>query len=449
MKYVFIVLVLLYSSAQAADSFQDWFEEGNIRGYIRYYYIETKKDKADGSHPSAHANAVGGQLNYTTGNLYGFETGVTFMTTHGFALPNAVDTSILGRDNGVRLEGDPSGEIAQASFSVLGEAFIRYSYEDFSALYGRQVIKTPLIDAKDVRMLPSAVQGVFADYTLEHGTTIGASYLTHFKQRTSDTFMNIIKHALGEQTRAVTGDDEGEVFVADAVYKGEKTEVNVYNYYATDFINSIYLDTGFKNRLDSGWSYGAAVQYINQMSVGKADDNLALSGSATGGKKISANAFGLKAAMGYEESEITLAFTKVLSNSDRHDSLVLPWDGTPLYSNMITSNDLFQSNYGKALNADSIYIGGSAGVKLAYTQGYDFTGVKGFKTVLAYLNVNNDKFTDNQRDINAVIAYSIGDFSLALKGIWVRHNTSAAADGTINPQDDRLTQYRVIANYTF
>jgi hypothetical protein len=288
-------------------------------------------------------------------------------------------------------------------------------------------------------MLPSAVQGAFVDYSFENGTTIGASYLTHFKQRTSDTFMNITKHALGDQTRAVTGDDEGNVMVADAVFKGEKTEVKLYDYYAKDFINSIYLDTVFKNRLDSGWSYSAAAQYINQMSVGNADDNLALIGSATGGKKISANAFGLKTAIGYKESEIALAFTKVLSNSDRHDSLVLPWDGTPLYSNMITSNDLFQSNYGKSLNADSIYIGGSAGVKLAYTQGYDFAGVKGLKTVLAYLNVNNDKFMDNQRDINAVIAYAIGDFSLALKGIWVRHNTSAAADGTINPQDDKLT----------
>jgi predicted porin len=168
----------------------------------------------------------------------------------------------------------------------------------------------------------------------------------------------------------------------------------------------------------------------------------------TDGNKISSNAFGFKFGAGYDESKFDFAFTKVLPDSDRHDSLVLPWDGTPLYSNMITSNDLFQSNYGKALNADSIYIGGTAGLKLAYTQKYDFTGMKGFKTSLSYLNARNSQFANNQRDYNAVIAYGIGNFSLALKGIWVRHNTSQSTRGFIS-QIDKLTQYRVIANLKF
>ncbi len=448
MRQKLLVLALFATSMQAADSVQTWFEEGTVKGNIKYYYIETKKDNTN-SHTSAHANAVGGTLNYTTGSWNGFQTGATFMTTNGFALPSSVDTSILGRDNGVRT-GDAN--VAKDSFSVLGEAFIKYSYKDFNALYGRKVIKTPLMDAKVVRMLPSAVQGAFADYTLECGTKVGASYLTHFKQRTSDTFTNIVKHALGDNTQGITGSDEGEVITVDAEYIGKKTEVKVYNYYVQDFMNSIYVDVGFNNKLDSGWSYSAAAQYINQMSIGNADDNLVSDVTYTGGKQISANAFGMKMDVGYQESKLGLALTKVLSDSDRHDSLVLPWDGTPLYTNMITSNDLFQSNYGKALNADSIYIGGSAGVRLAYMQGYDFTGVKGFKTNLSYLNVDNNKFAHNQRDINAVVSYGIGDFSLALKGMWVRNNSSQSFSPTgvetIN-QDDKLTQYRVIANYKF
>lgn len=452
MKHLFLLLGMLYSSMQAADSVQTWFEEGTIKGDIRYYFIETKKDKAGGSHSSAHANAVGGQLAYKTGLWNGFQSGVTFMTTNGFALPSSVDTSILGRDNGVRLENDASGDIAQDSFSVLGEAFISYNYKDLNALYGRKVIKTPLMDAKDVRMLPSAVQGAFVDYTLEYGALVGASYLTHFKQRTSSVFTNIVKHALGDQTIAVTGSDKGEVIAADIVYKGEKASFQVYDYYAADFINSFYLDAAYKNKLGSGVGYAVSGQYINIRSVGNAQTNLAQTGSATGGKKISSNLFGLKMDISYDESALALAYTKVLSDEDRHDSLVLPWDGTPLYTNMITSNDLFQSNYGKALNADSIYIGGSDGIKLAYTQKYDFMGIKGFRTVFSYLYADNNKFARAQRDYNAVLAYGIGNFSLALKGIWVRNSSSQSFSTTgvetIN-QDDKLTQYRVIANYTF
>jgi len=370
------------------------------------------------------------------------------MTTNGFALPSSVDTSTLGRDNGVRREGDASGDIAQDSFSVLGEAFVKYNYKDLNLLYGRQVIKTPLIHAKDVRMLPSAVQGGFVDYQIDK-VSLGASYLTHFKQRTSDQFTNIVEHALGDNTRLVTGSDEGDVIVADLVYKSKKTTFKMYDYYAEDFLNSFYVDVDIKNTIDSGWTFNAGYQYIYQSSIGNADDYFATAGSLTDGKKINVNAVGLKFNASYKESDFGFAFSKVKSNNDKHDSLVMPWDGTPLYTNAITSNDLFQSNYGQSLTADSIYIGGSAGVKLGYTQKYDFTGYKGFKTSLAYLHIDNSKFDKNQDDYNLVLGYTIENFSLNLKGIWVRNNTTQKADGTINPQDDKLTQYRVIANYNF
>jgi hypothetical protein len=431
--------------APAVDSLASWFKEGTVKGNIKYYYIETKKDKPGPVHTSAHANSVGGQLSYTTADWDGFKVGATFMTTNGFALPTEVDTSILGKDNGVRHN---SYDRAKDSFSVLGEAFVSYNYKDFSALFGRKVIKTPLIHAKEVRMLPSAVQGAFVDYKFDEKYTLGASYLTHFKQRTSDKFTNIIEHALGERTELITGHHDGDVIVVDGLYQGKMAKVRAYNYYAQDFMNSFYIDADFKNKLDSGWTMNAGYQYIYQKSIGNADDNLNRVGSLTGGDKIASNAFGFKFNAAYDESTLGVAITKVLSNSDRHDSLVLPWDGTPLFSNMITSNDLFQSLYGKALNADSIYIGGSLGIKLAYTQKYDFTGIKGFKTSLAYLNVDNNKFSNNQRDYNAVVSYGIGTFSVALKGIWVRHNSSANQRGTVS-QIDKLTQYRVIANLKF
>ncbi|HIC44498.1 MAG TPA: outer membrane porin, OprD family [Sulfurimonas sp.] len=290
MKNILLTSLLLAQSLFAADSIATWFEEGTVKGNIKYYFIETKKDKADSSNTSDHANAVGGTLNYTTGNLYGFSTGATLMTTNGFALPNSVDASILGKDNGIRLKDD-NGSIAQDSFSVLGEVFVKYTYEDLTLLYGRKVITTPLIDSKLVRMLPSAVQGAFVDYKMDK-VTLGASYLTHFKQRTSDEFTNIVKHALGDNTRLVTGSDKGEVIVADVVYKSDKTTFKLYDYYADDFMNSFYVDVDIKNTIDSGWTFNAGYQYIYQTSVGNADDYFSTAGSLTGGKKISSNAIG-------------------------------------------------------------------------------------------------------------------------------------------------------------
>ncbi len=425
------------------DSLNDWFGEGSVHGNIRYYYIETKKESS-----SAHSNAIGGQLTYNTAHWNGFSLGSTFMTTNGFALPSKVDTSTIGRDNGVRLEGSSGGEIAQDSFSALGEAYIEYNYKDLEFLYGRKVIKTPLIHAKDVRMLTSAVQGGFFDYHVSENFRFGTSYLTHFKQRTSDRFINIVEHALGDDTEAITGAMSGEVITLNLNYTNDLLSVNAYNYYAQDFLNALYLETNYKLNVSSELNYNLSAQYMNQMSIGNADTNLAQVGSVTGGKEISSNLVGLKAKANYKESSFTLAYSKVFKSDSKHDSVVTLWDGTPLYTNTITSNNLFTSNYGKALTADSVYIGGSSGVKLAYSQKYDFTGIKGFTTSLSYLYTENSRFAHNQKDYNAVIGYTKDTLQLLLKGIYVQNNTSASEDGTISSVE-RFRQLRVIANYKF
>ena len=429
------------------NSLEDWFGEGSVHGNIRYYYIETKKDSSDAS-SSAHSNAIGGQLTYNTAHWNGLSLGTTFMTTNGFALPSNVDTSTIGRDNGVRLEGSSSGDIAQDSFSVLGEVYIEYHYKDLELLYGRKVVKTPLIHAKDVRMLPSAVQGGFFDYHLSDNIRFGASYLTHFKQRTSDKFSNIVEHALGENTKRITGDSTGEVVTFNLNYKNDFLSVNAHNYYAQDFLNALYLDASYKLKVSSDVNYNLSAQYMNQMSIGNAETNLGRTGSVTGGKEIGSNLIGAKAKANYKESGFTLAYSKVLKSDSKHDSVVTPWDGTPLYTNSITSNNLFTSNYGNALSADSIYIGGSSSLKLAYSQKYDFTGVKGFNTSISYSYIDNSRFVNNQKDYNLVVGYTKDNLQLLLKGIYVQDNTSASADGTLK-SDDRFRQLRVIANYSF
>jgi len=452
LKFKTVLLsTLLLSSLQAADDFKSWFSDGVASGNVKYYYIETDKDNGAGTTTSAHANSVGGQLSYKTANLYGLELGATAMSTNPFALPNSVDTSIIGRDNGVRSGQGPSGQIAQQGFTVLGEAYIKYSRDFFNIWYGRQVLRTPLIDAKEVRMLPSAVQGTMAKAAFENGITIEAGYLDRFKQRTSNEFVNIIKHALGANTQAVTGSNAGYVAPISVSYDANGVTAHLYDYYAADFMNSVFGDVVFKNKLDENMEYSVGAQIIKQDSIGTADTNLAQAGSLTGGQKIDVTSFGLKGSFNYNESGLYAAYTNVSRNNNAHDSMVLPWDGTPLYTNMITSNDLFQSNYGKALNADSAYIGGTQGLKLAYSQGFDFSGVEGFMTTLAWAQYSNSRtgFDKNQQDINAVIQYKYDkELTVQLKGIWVDNNTGVNELGVVT-QLDSLTQYRVIANYKF
>ncbi|MEJ2467726.1 MAG: OprD family outer membrane porin [Campylobacterales bacterium] len=443
MKYIINGMLALSASLLVADdSIGSWFADGKAYGNIKYYYIET--DKENGTASSAHANSIGGQLGYETAEWYGLKAGATFMTTNPFALPNAVDTSIIGKDNGVRGGGATQG------FSVLGEAYLQYTRDFFTLWYGRKKLDTPLINTKEVRMLPSTVQGAMADVTFGD-LQIDAGYLDRFKQRTSDEFVNIVEHALGPDTEAVTGHDAGYVIPMSVVYDNKALKLEAYDDYSPDFMNAFYLGAHYRHTFaGSGAKLCVGAQYITQQSIGNADDNLAEATSITGGERLDSSAFGFKASVSHYESTLYAGYSNVLRSKGKHDSLVLPWDGTPLFTNMITSNDLFQSLYGSAFKADSAYIGGTEGVKLAYTQGFDFTGLKGFKATVAWAQFSNSRpgFDEDQQDINAVLGYKRGAFSLAFKGIWVNNNTGADKDGTVS-QLDTLTQYRVIANYAF
>ncbi len=437
----------LATGAQAESSLADAVKNGKVKGNIKYYYINTHKEKSSGN-STAFANSIGGQLSYTTGKWKGLDATATFMTTQPFALPNNVDTSIIGRDNAVKAGQAPGGVAGQKGFSVLGEAYVSYSRDNFSFWGGRKVIKTPLINAKEVRMLPSAVKGAHASVNFEGGFRVGVAYLDAFKQRTSSEFDNIVKHALGDKTKEITGDESGVVIPVCLSWKGEKNAIKVIDYYSPDFINSIYADWNYRHKHSDELSYAFALQAIIQDSVGNADDNLAQAGSVTGGKAIKTRAGAAKLTVNYTSMALSAAYSKVLKDDGYHDSLVLPWDGTPLYTNMITANNLFLSNYGKALGADSAYIGGTDGIKIAYRQDFGAFGFSGYSMTLSSAWFDNDRFAKTQNDLNAVLAYADAGFSIALKGIWVRNGAGAAADGTIS-QTPILHQYRIIANYKF
>lgn len=435
-------------SLYAADGLDGWFKEGSIHGNIKYYYIDTAKEGGNQATASQHSNSIGGQLGYITGSLYGLKLGTTFMTTNPFALPEGdanVEQSTLARDNRAK-----SGIVADGNkgFSVLGEAYGLYNRDNYELWYGRKVIESPLIDAKESRILPSSVEGAIGTVKLTSAIQFSAGFIDKFKQRTSDRFYDIIEHALGSNTQAITGKTSGYVVPLSLRYKNGAYNANIYDYYTPDFMNSVYADGTFANKLDADWSYSAAIQGISQTSIGNANSDAA---KAIMGGEIRSEVIAAKISATYQDTTILVAYSHVFSHEGAHDSLVLPWDGTPLYTNMLTSNNLFVSDYGHGLESDTAYIGGTTGVKIGILEKLDFTGIKGMTAGLSYAHYDGSRFIGGaQEDINGELGYGAGNLSLALKGMWVSHNTAMGNDphSTAKVNDD-LTQYRIIANYKF
>lgn len=432
--YLFFILI---GSLYGVDSTFSWIQEGKLFGNIRYVYIETDKRVFQGKYTEQYGNSVGGQLKYTTSDWNGWEVATTFMTTHPFTLPENVESSGIGQDNGFM------GENSREGYSLLGEGYVDYQNNFFNVWAGRRLITSPMIGEKDVRMLPSTVQGGEIKLALSDTTTLSSGYLDHFKQRSSDDFTNIIKHALGTDMYAITGHEEGYAVPLQLSYKTQPLSINLYDLYAPDFMNTAYADIEYKHDF-----YTLSAQAVMQNSVGNADINLAKSDSVTKGKRINATGFGARAILKHDESSLDFNYRIILRDASAYDSIITPWDGTLLYAYSNASNNLGQSFYGNALTSGGAYVGGTQGYKIGYTQKYDFTPIKGLSTNIAYAIYRNPIFRGNQNDLIALLKYKKGNFSLEFKGVWIDEDTTTAKDGSVK-QVDWLIQYQATANYAF
>lgn len=444
-----MALLLSAMVLHGADNVENWFKEGSFQGNLRYYYISTSKDGGTEATTSQHANAIGGQLGYVTGSLYGLKLGTTFMTTSPFALPEGasnVEQSNLSRYNAKK--PGATVESGNEGFSALGEAYVHYNRDVYEIWYGRRVINTPLMDARDVRMMPSSFEGAMATIKVTPSLEVGGGFIDKFKQRTSDQFVDVIESALGTHTRTITGRDGGYVIPLSINYHEGALSGKLYDYYAPDFMNSIYVEGNYKGVLAPMVGYSAAVQAIVQEGIGNADSTAA---QALMGGKIDTRSIGAKATLNYHDTTLLMAMSHVFARQGKHDSLVLPWDGMPLFTNTLTANGLFLSDYGKGLESDTAYIGDTTGYKIGVNQKLEGIGLSGVSLGLAYAHYDGDRFLlGAQEDINAEVIYLRENFSVGLKGIWVNNNTAMGNDphGTAKVNGD-FTQYRVVANYKF
>ena len=408
-----------------------------ISGNIKYYYIETNKNFINKKSKSAHSNAIGAQIKYRTNILNNLHLNATLMTTQPFLLTNKVESSTIGQDNGFMNKNHAD------NFSILGEAYIEYHDSSFNSWIGRKVITTPMIGAKDVRMLPSSIQGFNGTMQINEEVEFSISYIDHFKQRSSKDFTNIITHALGSDTESIIGNSYGYTISLSLDYRKEYLDIKLYNLYASNFFNTLYSDISFKKDF-----YSISAQVVYQSSIGNAEHNLAKTSSITKGKKINSAGIGIQGILKKDESTFELVYRNIFTDNSSYDSIITPWDGTLLYAYSSTTNNLGQSLYGNGLTSGGAYVGGTQGVKIGYTQKYNFIGLNNFKTHLAYARYSNSRYRENQDDLKAIIQYNSNNFMIQLKGIWIDNDTYTYKDGTVN-QLDFLTQYHVIVNYKF
>ena len=450
-----LVAVGLLTSANAADDLSSMFKDGKVSGQLREFSILRNTNYSDTTADfSREANTVGGYLKFDTADYKGLSLGAAFYTTNGFGLPGNsahIDPTLLG--------------VNKSSYSLLGEAYVQYKYENTTFKGGRQKLDTPLAGSDDARMLPNLFEAYVLTNTDIANTTLLAAHVTQeaagtfangyaggvygatsgytFEQSTDvhntatmqGKFTNMGTWAVGQETKGVS--------TVAAIYAKGSLKAQVWDYYAYDILNAVYgeASVGWNCLLTDKIKPSLSAQMIKENAIGErfaGDVN-----SFFGAGKFNVNVGDANIYVAYSEQSKNDKYpgtypttTNALQALEK--ATITPWGGMPAFTQgMVTRNQ---------------FIAGTKATKIAGS--YDFKNMGANVVASAfYTSFDMDKNSGAGSVRTATepgfdVAYkpaAVKNLELKFRGNFPRQY-SDNANGT-NSRD--WDEYRFIANYNF
>ena len=440
-----LVAVGLLSSAHAADDLGSMFKDGKVSGQIREFSILRNTNYTKASDYERTANTVGGYLKYETADYQGLSFGTAFYTTNGFGLgtnPSAktVDPTILGAKG--------------TSYSLLGEAYVQYKYNNTTFKGGRQKLDTPLAGSDDARMLPSLFEAYVVTNTDIKNTTLLAGQVTQFAAgtfangyaggvlgatsgytytgntaTTQGKFTNMGAWAVGKNTAGVT--------TAAAIYANGPLKAQVWDYYATDILNAVYgeANIGWNCLLTNKIKPSFSAQMIKENAIGDRDAGNVNSLFVAGKFDVKVGDADVYVAYSQESKDDSVA--PQAGTAALNKATITPWGGMPAYTQGMVTRHQFMA--------------GTKATKVAAS--YDFKNM-GANVVASAYYVSFDMDKDCGYGVARTatepgfdIAYKpavVKNLELKLRGNFPRKYEDSSTNG-IRDWDE----YRFIVNYNF
>ncbi len=158
---------LALSTALYSDTLEGAFANSKVKGELKAQYFNVEP-LTDGKNDNIFV--VGGNLNFITGNYYGFNAGLTFQASH------VVDVNTKNANN--------FAATMDASGAVMSESYLQYTLANTSAKVGRQYISTKLVAGSGSRMIKQSFEGITLINKDIPNTTLGAAYVNKYQNRT-------------------------------------------------------------------------------------------------------------------------------------------------------------------------------------------------------------------------------------------------------------------------
>ena len=324
--------------------------QGKFKGLLRYsgqhrdsnlHVLQDSAVTEDiSSEKKQQYSALGGYFGYETAPLYNTSIGATFYTSQPVG---------NNPDNRRGLGGLDESHGSQDSYSVMGEAFVRFQKDGHRLKAGRQEMPNyRFVSLSDIRMTPLTHEGVIYENTMLDKFQINLAYITKMKERTADKFIDMAKASrlkdVSNGKPLIRGSFNPNDYDADGNYNGPKKEMSMvsllynsealslegWNYYVKDFVNTVYLYSQYEMKPSDGdLTLTLSAQYANQQDVG---DHIA--------GNIDTWFYGLKLQAYTQGFTVFVGYNEVDYNEDSYDggTIFVRW-GSPQMFNSFQVQD--------------------------------------------------------------------------------------------------------------
>ncbi len=279
------------------------------------------------------SNAIGGYIGFETESYYGLSAGITGYTSQPiFNNPQDKGGLSLLKDN-------------QEGYSVLGESFVKYQYNNTFIKAGRQLLSEyGFLSDKDIRMTPYTYEGVVIENRDFENIVLRIGDIFKVKPINSTKFTNFIA-ASGETLKYKNsnrktiigyynpnnfnsqGDYIGpnqDLYLVSIVFDNTKMHFEAWNYYCENFVNSVYTTISYTDSIGD-FTNSIGIQGVKQDSVG---DHVV--------GKIDTYALGLELQSSYENFSLKYALNKMKYNEHSYNGgeLIINWGNNRLYNSL-------------------------------------------------------------------------------------------------------------------
>lgn len=304
--------------ASDSTSILSAFKKGSVNGHFRYFWMHTDNRKGLTDY---YANAAGGGLRYETAKFHGFQLAISgfYLFNLGSSDFSKID-SASGQGNRYEIAlFDVENLQNRNNISRLEELYLKYSFKTSNITFGRQLVNSPFINLQDGRMLPTGVEGLWAEINQVRHLKFEGGWIYAIAPRGVAAWHSV-RSTIGLYPVGVNPNGSKSGYAGNVASKGvgmlgvsaqatPSLKLQLWNMWVENVSNTALLQIDWDRKLTSGAVLMMAGQAIRQNAVGNG-------GSADPSrtffqKGATASTFGAKVGLKTKQWETSLNYNRI------------------------------------------------------------------------------------------------------------------------------------------